>query len=144
MRLKANKTSPKATLKGQTMAKPSKLYSVLFNKCPRCGQGDFFVTKSAYNLRNFDKMNKHCPHCGENLVPEPGFYQGALYMSYAFYVAFMVIYFLIFVNFFEEYLDYFLASIIPILVILTPLFYRLARRSWLALFITPASKENPL
>ena len=126
------------------MAKPGKLYSVLFNKCPRCGKGDFFLTKSAYNLRSFDKMNKNCPHCGENLVPEPGFYQGALYMSYAFYVAFMVIYFLIFVNFFEEYLDYFLISIIPILIILTPLFYRLARRSWLALFITPVSKENPL
>ncbi|WAC14537.1 DUF983 domain-containing protein [Dyadobacter pollutisoli] len=124
------------------MAKPNKLYSVLFNKCPRCGEGDFFITKSAYNLKNFDKMNKHCPNCGENLVPEPGFYQGALYMSYAFYVAFMVIYFLIFVNVFPNYLDYFLASIIPILIILTPYFYRLARRSWLALFITPESKKT--
>nr|WP_295922532.1 DUF983 domain-containing protein [uncultured Dyadobacter sp.] len=124
------------------MAKPSKLYSVLFNKCPRCGEGDFFITKSAYNLRNFDKMNRNCPHCGADLVPEPGFYQGALYMSYAFYVAFMVIYFLIFVNFFEQYLDYFLISIIPILIILTPLFYRLARRSWLALFIKPIPSEK--
>ena len=123
------------------MATPNKLYSVLFNKCPRCGEGDFFITKSAYNLKNFDKMNKNCPKCGENLVPEPGFYQGALYMSYAFYVAFMVIYFLIFVNFFEKYLDYFLISIIPILIGLTPLFYRLARRSWLALFIKPAEKN---
>ena len=124
------------------MAKPNKLYSVLFNKCPRCGVGDFFIAKSAYNLKNFDKMNKHCPHCGENLVPEPGFYQGALYMSYAFYVAFMVIYFLIFVNFFRQYLDYFLISIIPILIILTPLFYRIARRSWLALFIKPSSEAS--
>jgi uncharacterized protein (DUF983 family) len=125
------------------MAKPSKIYSILFNKCPRCGQGDFFVTKSAYNLRNFDKMNRYCPHCGADLVPEPGFYQGALYISYALYVAFMVIYFLIFVNFFKDYLDYFLASIIPILVILTPLFYRMARRTWLALFIKPISSEKP-
>jgi len=123
------------------MAKPSKIYSVLFNKCPACGVGDFFITKSAYNLRNFDKMNKECPHCGQRLVPEPGFYQGALYMSYAFYVAFMVIYFLIFVNFFEEYLDYFLMSIIPVLILLTPYFYRLARRSWLAIFIKPTSSE---
>lgn len=124
------------------MATTSKLYSVLFNKCPRCGEGDFFITKSAYSLKNFDKMNKNCPVCGENLVPEPGFYQGALYMSYAFYVAFMVIYFLIFVNLFGEYLDYFLVSIIPILIILTPPFYRLARRSWLALFIKPMDKSK--
>ena len=114
----------------------NRIYSVLFNKCPRCAEGDFFITKSAYSLK-FDKMNKHCPHCGENLVPEPGFYQGALYMSYAFYVIFMLIYFFIFVNFFGEYLDYFLYSIIPVLILLTPYFYRLARRSWLAIFISP-------
>jgi cell division protein FtsW (lipid II flippase) len=87
-------------------------------------------------------MNRRCPNCGADFVPEPGFYQGALYISYAFYVAFMVIYFLIFVNFFRQYLDYFLASIIPILVILTPLFYRMARRSWLALFIKPVSTKE--
>lgn len=87
-------------------------------------------------------MNRHCPNCGADFVPEPGFYQGALYISYAFYVAFMVIYFLIFVNLFREYLDYFLASIIPILVILTPLFYRMARRTWLALFIKPVSSKE--
>jgi uncharacterized protein (DUF983 family) len=119
------------------MSVPNRLYTVLSNKCPRCGTGDFFISKSAYNFKNFDKMNKHCPHCGENLVPEPGFYQGALYMSYAFYVIFMLIYFFIFVNFFEAFLDYFLNSIIPVLIILTPYFYRLARRSWLALFIAP-------
>lgn len=116
--------------------KHNRIYSVLFNKCPRCAEGDFFITKSAYSLK-FDKMNKNCPHCGENLVPEPGFYQGALYMSYAFYVVFMLIYFFIFVNFFGEYLDYFLYSIIPVLILLTPYFYRLARRSWLAIFIAP-------
>lgn len=124
------------------MAKPNKIYSILFNKCPRCGEGDFFISKSAYNLRKFDKMNRYCPHCGADLVPEPGFYQGALYISYAFYVAFMVIYFLIFVNFFRQYLDYFLVSIIPILIVLTPLFYRMARRTWLALFIKPLPSEK--
>jgi uncharacterized protein (DUF983 family) len=123
------------------MGKPNRLYSVFFNKCPRCGVGDFFITKSAYTPK-FDKMHKHCPHCGENLVPEPGFYQGALYMSYSFYVAFTVIFFLIFVNFLNEYLDYFLFILIPILILLTPWFYRLARRSWLALFIKPVSDES--
>jgi uncharacterized protein (DUF983 family) len=121
--------------------KHNRIYSVLFNKCPRCGEGDFFITKSAYSLK-FDKMNKACPHCGENLVPEPGFYQGALYMSYAFYVVFMLIYFFIFVNFFGEYLDYFLYSIIPVLILLTPLFYRMARRAWLAIFISPAPENT--
>ena len=118
------------------MTTNNRLRSVLLNKCPRCGKGDFFVTKTSY-ARNFDKMNKHCPHCGENLVPEPGFYQGALYMSYAFYVIFMLIYFFIFTYFFSDYYNYFLISIIPALILLTPIAYRLARRSWLAIFIKP-------
>lgn len=118
------------------MSSHNRFHSVVFNKCPRCGEGDFFITKTAY-ARNFDKMNKNCPHCGENLVPEPGFYQGALYMSYAFYVAFMLIYFFIFNFFFSNYYNYFLLTIIPILILLTPLAYRLARRSWLAIFIKP-------
>lgn len=118
------------------MSTNNRLYSVLFNKCPRCGKGDFFVTKTAY-AKNFDKMHTNCPHCGELLVPEPGFYQGALYMSYAFYVAFMLAYFFIFNTFFEEHFNYFLYSIIPMLVLLTPLAYRLGRRSWLAIFIRP-------
>jgi ribosomal protein S27AE len=123
------------------MAAHGKLHSIFFNKCPRCGEGDFFISKNAYNLRNFDKMNRHCPHCGESLVPEPGFYQGALYMSYAFYVVFMLVYFFIFNFFLPDYLDYFLVSIIPVLILLTPYFYRLARRSWLAIFIKPLAEK---
>lgn len=118
------------------MSANNRLYSVLFNKCPRCGKGDFFITKTAY-AKNFDKMHRHCPHCGEDLVPEPGFYQGALYMSYAFYVGIMLTYFFIFTLFLEDHYNYFLITIIPLLVILTPFAYRLARRSWLAIFIKP-------
>lgn len=119
----------------------NRLYSVLFNKCPRCGKGDFFITRTAY-AKNFDKMHRNCPNCGELLVPEPGFYQGALYMSYAFYVAFMLIYFFIFSVFFSEYYNYFLITIIPMLVLLTPVAYRLARRSWLAIFIQPKPDQS--
>ncbi|QRR00597.1 DUF983 domain-containing protein [Dyadobacter sandarakinus] len=122
------------------MSAHNRIYSVLNNKCPRCGEGDFFITKSAYSLR-FDKMHRHCPSCGESLVPEPGFYQGALYMSYAFYVVFMLLYFFVFVAFLRPYLDYFLVTIIPVLILLTPLFYRLARRSWLAIFIAPDTQQ---
>ena len=28
------------------------------------------------------EMNTHCPHCGTNLEPEPGFYYGAMFISY--------------------------------------------------------------
>lgn len=28
-------------------------------------------------------MNSHCPQCGADLEPEPGFYFGAMFISYA-------------------------------------------------------------
>ncbi|GHB72072.1 DUF983 domain-containing protein [Persicitalea jodogahamensis] len=118
------------------MSTNNRLRSVLLNKCPRCGQGDFFISKTAFS-RNFDKMHRHCPHCGENLVPEPGFYQGALYMSYALYTAILLAYFFVFSYFLSEYYDYFLITLVPVFILMTPLAYRLARRSWLALFSAP-------
>ena len=39
---------------------------------------------------NFAEMHANCPACGVSLTPEPGFYFGALYVSYAFTVALMV------------------------------------------------------
>jgi hypothetical protein len=38
----------------------------------------------------FAQMNVQCPVCEITLTPEPGFYFGALYISYAFTVALMV------------------------------------------------------
>jgi len=35
-------------------------------------------------------MHRTCPHCGQDLIPEPGFYFGAMYFSYAINVALMV------------------------------------------------------
>jgi uncharacterized protein (DUF983 family) len=58
-------------------------------KCPRCGEGDIF----AYPFRRITKfsvMNAKCSQCGASFEPEPGFYFGALYISYAFNVAFFV------------------------------------------------------
>lgn len=35
-------------------------------------------------------MHSRCEVCDANLIPEPGFYDGAMYISYAFSVALMV------------------------------------------------------
>jgi Protein of unknown function (DUF983) len=38
----------------------------------------------------FAEMNPICQHCGISLMPEPGFYFGALYVSYAFTIALLI------------------------------------------------------
>jgi hypothetical protein len=35
-------------------------------------------------------MNTTCPYCDVRLEPEPGFYQGAMYVGYAFTIAVIV------------------------------------------------------
>ncbi len=42
------------------------------------------------NLVNMLKMYHSCPVCGQDFMPEPGFYFGAMYFSYAINVAIMV------------------------------------------------------
>lgn len=122
------------------MLTDSRFYSILFNKCPRCQQGDFFVTQSAFS-RHFDQMHDHCPKCRENFVPEPGFYWGSMFVSYAFYTAFILITFFVFVQGFRIDLDYYLAGLLPSLVLLTPYFFRMARRTWLTIFISPNPRK---
>lgn len=55
-------------------------------KCPKCRKGDMFKT-SMLDLSGFWKMNSHCPNCGSTFEPEPGFYFGAMFVSYALSVA---------------------------------------------------------
>lgn len=118
------------------MFKGTRLYSILFNKCPRCQKGDFFVAPSAFNLLTFDKMYTHCSSCTLNYEPEPGFYMGSMYVSYAFYVAWIVTMFVLFVVLLNvDVLDW-LWGLIPSLFLLTPFFFRVARRVWASLFIS--------
>jgi hypothetical protein len=42
-------------------------------------------------MLHFMEMNERCPHCNVMLEPEPGFYQGAMYVGYAFSVALVVV-----------------------------------------------------
>jgi len=51
------------------------------NKCPRCRKGDIFV-KPLDILKPLD-MPEKCTMCGQATEPEPGFYCGAMYLSYA-------------------------------------------------------------
>ncbi len=118
------------------MGKGTKLYSILFNKCPRCQKGNFFSVNNPYTLKRFDDMNPQCPCCGERFEREPGYYTGALYVSYAYYTALIVICFLVFEVLLEWDLSYFLSALISLIILLTPPVFRLARLTWINFFIT--------
>lgn len=70
--------------------KPPTAFSALVQcKCPRCRQGRMFST-GPYNMKRFTDMPEVCAHCGFKFEIEPGFFWGAMYISYAFSVAIAV------------------------------------------------------
>lgn len=115
--------------------KGTKLYSVFTGTCPGCQEHKVFYA-GPYKLSKMTKMHKKCPNCGRNLMPEPSFYTGATYVSYAFSVAIVVIVFTAF-NVLEESpsVDGMVFFAVSIAVILAPLNFRLSRMIWANIFI---------
>lgn len=115
--------------------KGSKLYSIYHMKCPRCQEGDFFVAHP-YNLKRAGDIHEKCPKCGLKYAKEPGFYYGAMYVSYALGVALFVTLWVSF-NLFFESMDVFvqLAIISASFLIFAPYMYALSKIIWANLFI---------
>ena len=111
----------------------SYLSAVLNAKCPKCREGDMFAY-SAANLAKFSVMNERCPHCGVRLEPEPGFYQGAMYVGYGFTVALITIVGLILYFTGDPSEWTYIAVVIVLAILMAPLNYRYSRVLYLYWF----------
>ena len=92
------------------MADPSKLHAMINARCPHCHEGRLFKYKW-WNLLNFAQMHENCPHCDVRYEVEPGFFYGAMYISYAFTVGIMLFGGIIVFNFFLNFFGIHYASI---------------------------------
>ena len=54
--------------------RPSRLAAIVRLHCPRCRRGPVF--------RSLFRMYESCPVCGHRFEREPGFFVGAMYVSY--------------------------------------------------------------
>lgn len=116
--------------------KGSKLYSVLKFKCPHCQEGDFFVSRNPYNLKSMSETHENCSACKRRLSLEPGFYYGAMYISYALGVAHIVSFLIAqYVLGFEMEFWSFILLVGTALALLTPLYYALSKIIWANLFM---------
>ena len=88
----------------------------------------------ATSLSKFNKMNHTCPHCGVRLEPEPGFYQGAMYVGYGFTVALIVAVGLILYLLGDPSEWVYVGTVIVIAILLVPLNYRFSRIVYLYSF----------
>lgn len=112
--------------------KGTKVYSIFLFKCPRCHEGNLFVNSNPYNLKTTGKMNERCSVCDEDFNPEPGYYFGATYVSYALVIIVGTAAFLI------GYLLFGVISKIAIIgsvVVLAPIIVMLSRAIWINFFV---------
>ena len=56
------------------------MLNVLNEKCPKCSKG--FVFKQNVGILNLPVMNDDCEICNYHYDREPGYFLGAMYLSY--------------------------------------------------------------
>lgn len=112
----------------------SQIVHIIKGKCPHCHEGNVFTHKQFYHPTKFSEMEPECSHCKISFFPEPGFYTGAMYVSYALAipVAFLLalgLYYGLGVS--EEIA---LGAMITGVLLVTPINFRLSRLIWLYIF----------
>ncbi|QCK14638.1 DUF983 domain-containing protein [Mangrovivirga cuniculi] len=114
------------------MSEISLIAAILKERCPRCRKGKLYKYPF-YRISKFAKMNDKCSCCGLRFEIEPGFYFGAMYISYAFVVALFVATSLFLKVIFDPDLIYYLITLPVISVILMPIIFRFSRTIYLYL-----------
>jgi uncharacterized protein (DUF983 family) len=115
--------------------KGTKLYSILFNKCPKCQEGDFFIDNHFFHFKKLLKIHDNCSHCNLKYMMEPSFYFGAMFVNYALTVGisilvFLATHFLLKFNLLQSFI-----GIVIILAIFSLHTLRLSRIIWINIFV---------
>jgi uncharacterized protein (DUF983 family) len=121
----------------------SVLLSILNCKCPNCSKGNVY---EKYHFLSFAKMNDTCSNCSLLFEKEPGFFFGAMFVSYGLVVAECIAVFVASgVLFFDNWFSYYLIPILLVTVLfLAPFNFRLSRVIWIALFVDKTTPEKEL
>ena len=112
----------------------SKVYSIIYCTCPRCHNSKMFINENPYKLENWDKMHSDCPSCNLHFEREPGFFQGAMYVSYALGVALSVAVLIVNLLIGFETTVFFISNTLA-LILFAPLLFRWSRSLYLNIFI---------
>lgn len=119
-----------------TMKKGTKLYSILKFKCPYCHEGDFFVHPNPYRLKSVGDVRTECNKCGRSYQKEPGFFQGAMYVSYGMGVALFIGTFTLAWLIDPEASAFFYAAVVVISnLVLAPLLFALSKIVYANIFM---------
>jgi sensor histidine kinase YesM len=91
--------------------------------------------RATYNLKHFSKMYNTCPQCNYRFEREPGFFFGAMYVSYALSVGlFLSSVFLLYYFAGDPTLTTYITTICVLSLVLYPVIFRYSRVIFVHLF----------
>lgn len=114
---------------------PQIIYSVVANKCPQCHKGKVFENNNLYSFVNGLKLNTSCSNCGLKYEREPGFFYGALYVSYAFSSGIFIVLYLLDAIWIHMDTVLLLTLVVIAIIGLYPFSFRWGKTMWLNFFV---------
>lgn len=109
------------------------LKAMLNYKCPRCRKGDLFT--KPFQLSKPLDMPHQCANCGQLTEPEPGYYYGAMFLSYIVYSLIMLPLALLLVFYFKWSVEGAMGFVIAVSVIFFFRILRTARSLWIHMMV---------
>lgn len=111
-----------------------RLVSLLKGKCPQCEKKDIFKSKGNLLALQIPEMHKNCEACHFKFEKEPGFFFGAMFVSYAvtaaeFIAAFVISHFIFGLSLLMSFL-----VVVTISILLSTFNFRLSRSIWIYIF----------
>ena len=111
---------------------------VVGGKCPNCESEKVFQSSGNILLFKAPKMNATCSHCSHKYEAEPGFFFGAMFVSYALIVAeLMGVYILL--HSLVSNTEAMIAIVFLVILLTSFTNFKYSRLIWMYLF-TPAPK----
>lgn len=113
----------------------SAIAGIVSMRCPKCREGKMFPERTLYSGR-FMKMNEICSCCEQSFMPEPAYYFGAMFVSYALNAAYFIAVWVALYILMDEIPVSLMITVIVVLIIgLLPITFRLSRVLWIYIFV---------
>jgi uncharacterized protein (DUF983 family) len=124
------------------MSKRNFLINAFLKKCPRCQEGDLFL--SPFEFSKPVAMPENCPVCNQKYEPEPGFYYGSMFLSYIFSGFFFLGVMGLLLIVFKMSLNPAMGVLLLVAALTYFFFLRMSRSIWINLLVKydPKAKEK--
>lgn len=115
---------------------------IMTMRCPKCREGKMFPPGTLYST-GFLKMNERCVCCGQSFLPEPGYYFGAMFVSYGINSAFFIaVWVALYILMDEISLTTMFIALMIVVLGLLPITFRLSRVLWIYIFVRYEGKPH--